>query len=128
MSTNYLPRKKIPYTEVRNLKLEGISIEKAEEPPRSLDEGCLLNDGRNCLWAYAATNGGTAFTRYGRNDVEAILEMLTEHFGTELLSEHSEDFLGLVDAEYRDDFVTIQLPTDDNPGPWKKVWPPDNIN
>lgn len=125
MSTDYIPRKKIPYNEIRDLNVEGIKIQEAGEPKHSLDEACVLTDGENYLWARACKDGSTTFTRYGGNFVDGVIEVLEEHFGVELISEYDDDFHDLVNEHYRNDFITIQLPTADNPGPWKKIWPPE---
>lgn len=123
MSTDYLPLERIPYAKIKDLDIDGIQIQQAEDPPHPLDEACVLTNGRDYLRARAASNGGTTFTRYGMNDADSILDKLGEHFGTDFVSEHDELFNQLVDEQYRDDFITIQLPTPENPGPWRQIWP-----
>lgn len=124
MSVDYLPEKKISYNEVMNLAIAGITIQEAKDPPHPLEEACVLTDGKDYLWAYAMKNGGSSFTAFGSNNPDNILELLSAHFKTDFVSEYDDKFHELVDSQYREDFITIQFPTDENPGPWTKVWPP----
>lgn len=121
MSTDYLPKTPIPFDLIKGLRLKGVWECQTEHT--TPDNACLT-DGDNYLWATRAENGGTTFTRFSTNLVHDILETLSAHFGVEFVSEHEEpEFSELVEGAYREDFITIPLPTDENPGPWRKVYP-----
>ncbi len=118
MSTYYVPRKPIPFSQIKGISTGVVSEKQAEDT--TADNACLT-DGDNCLWANKSEHGNTTFARYGMNDESVIISELERHFGTELVSEHDSDFNTIVDQEYREEYVSIQLPTPENPGPWRRV-------
>lgn len=122
MSTNYLPRTPIPFNEVKGLDIGGIREEETED---TTPDNCCLTDGDNCLWAVKTSFNFTWFSRYGRNFVGGILEVLSGHFDTEFVSEHDDDWKEVLNLQSVEglDHITIPLPTPENPGPWKQVYP-----
>lgn len=121
MSTYYLPRIPILFDVVKGLKLEGAY--ETETESTTVNNACIT-DGANSLWAARSRRGYTTFARFGLNFVEDILSALSDHFDTEFVSEHEEeDFQEILEDRYPEDFIVIPAPTDDNPGPWKKLYP-----
>ena len=122
MGTDYLPRTPIPFDKVKSLNIEGI---KERQTKDTSDEKACLTDGENCLWAVKTSFNYTWFSRYGRNFVDDILDALAEHFGTDFVSEHDDEWEEVLETQTVEglDYVSIQLPTPDNPGPWKQVYP-----
>lgn len=122
MSTNYLPRTPIPFDQIKGLSIEGVC---EHQTPDTTPDECCLTDGENYLWAVKTSFGYTWFSRYGRSDVDGILDTLAEHFGAEFVSEHDDDWEEVLGRQCVGglDYISIQLPTPDNPGQWKRVYP-----
>lgn len=108
MSTDYLPRAPILFGQVKGISIEGVHEHQAEDT--TLDNACLT-DGKNYLWAVKTSTNFTWFSRYGRNSVDDILDALAEHFNTEFISEHDDDWGEVLNqcAEGLD-YISIQLP------------------
>lgn len=126
MSVDYIPRKAIPYAEIlklRELKDTFLKVQEAVDPKHDINEACVLTDGVNYLWVFCTVGKNCTFYAYGLNDPGDIFDYLETLFGTNFVSEYDDEFSDLVDKEYSEDFFTIPLPTDENPGPWKKLYP-----
>ncbi len=122
MSTDYIPQQSIPFNQIKELNLGVVHEEPCD---RSTEDKVVITDGKNYLWAYKTHDDNTVFSRYGANDASQIIQALEDHFGTELVSEFEDEFDAMVDERYSDDFVKIPLPTDENRGLWKRIWPPE---
>lgn len=121
MSTDYLPRPPILFDQVKGLDISGIHEHQTKD---TTPDKCCLTDGESYLWAVKTSFGYTWFSRYGRNFVDDILDTLAEHFETEFVSEHDDDWEEVLSQCVEGlDYITIQLPTPDDPGPWKQVYP-----
>ena len=122
MSTDYLPRVPIPFDKVKGLNIKGV---KEHQTPNTGEKKACLTDGENYIWAVKTSLNYTWFSRYGQNFVEDILDVLAEHFGTEFVSEHDDDWKKVLEVQSVEglDYISIRLPTPDNPGPWKQVYP-----
>lgn len=122
MSTDYLPRTPIPFDKVKGLNIEGV---KEHQTPDTEEGKACLTDGENYIWAVKTSFNYTWFSRYGGNFVDVIFDVLAEHFGTDFVSEHDDDWKEVLEAQTVEglDYINIQLPTPDNPGPWKQVYP-----
>jgi len=122
MSTNYLPRAPIPFDRVKGLNINGVKEQQAKD---TRGGNACLTDGENYIWAVKTSFNYTWFSRYGLNFVGDILDALAEHFGTDFVSEHDDDWKEVLETQNVEglDYVSIQLPTPDNPGPWKQVYP-----
>ncbi len=121
MSTDYLPSTPIPFDQIKGLKIEELYEEQTKDI--SADSACLT-DGKNYLWASKTSFNFTWFSRYGGNRVDDILEILAKHFDTEFISEHSDEWEEVLYQCIEGlDYVNIPLPTPDNPGLWKQIYP-----
>lgn len=128
MSVDYVPRGRIDYDKL--LEIAGTSdvvkVVEATDPPHPISEAFVLFDGNDYVWARRSLGGNTHFSKYGMNNPEKILSWIEGVFGVSLASEYDDDYDGILDWGYPDEHVHIQLPTDDNPGPWRKVYPPSD--
>ena len=89
MSTDYLPRHPIPFEQIKGIELETVKEHITEN---TTPDKCCLTDGDNYLWSSKSASGFTTFTRFGANSAEDILDALADHFNTEFVSEHDEDW------------------------------------
>jgi len=88
MSTSY--RLDIPFQEVKN-RVESLGLFIDYSAPSSDEDSFCITDGDSYLWCY--NNSTTSeLTRYGANNVSNILELLSDAFNTEIISEHDEGF------------------------------------
>src|ERR1700738_2082099 len=71
------------------------------------DQSRTLTDGQgNYLWVSIDDDGSVAiFTRYGRNDTDAVLAAVAEAFETEIFSEHEPQFWGFETNEELDGHI-----------------------
>lgn len=71
------------------------------------DQNRTLTDAQgNYLWVSIDSDGSVAiFTRYGRNDADAILAAVAEAFGTKIFSEHEPQFWGFETNEQLDGHI-----------------------
>lgn len=88
MSTSYRPLGNIPFNELR--KSPPGQLSEAPSPDATESSFCIT-DGKYFMWCYGYENN-TSFERYGRNNPENILEILSEAYGVEIISEHDEGF------------------------------------
>ncbi len=64
-----------------------------------------ITDGVNCLKVnYCGSTGYATFTRYGGNDIDAMLDAIAAHFKVEMISEHDDAFDDVVKLYYPDDY------------------------
>ena len=88
MSTNWIPRRSIPFAALETFSLNGIEARAAED-----GRGLVLTDGENCLSVYPVEEENTVLlARSGRNDPVAILSALEDAFGVKLVSEYDPEY------------------------------------
>jgi hypothetical protein len=117
MSIHYLPRKRIPFASIKDIGAVGDVHEKVTEQTEP-DSNICLTDGKNYLWATKSVdNKNTTFSSWGLSDASMIIEFLEERFSTAFVSDMDEENWRRVSKQYPGDYITIQLPTDANPGP-----------
>lgn len=100
MSTDYIPDKNIPFTEIEKFNNNGVKVDNIE------DGNVLLTDSVNYMWVYpgavietykdsglmsAEPYEGTLFTRYGNNDPTKIIEAVEDYFKVRLISEYEDE-------------------------------------
>ena len=109
MSTEWLPTKPIPFSEIKGLKGRVHEQHVNPVPDQGIigttEKSCCLTDGKNYLWAFD-NNGNTWFTRYGGNDEQEILGSLATKFRCGFISEYDIGFEEMA-SEY--DHVTLNL-------------------
>jgi hypothetical protein len=105
MSTYYLPNGKIPFDELKGLSDE--DIQEVESKGTNADNICL-SDGEGFLWASRLFDGSSHFARYGRNNVNGIINSLQAKFKVRIYHEHDPKWDDLV-AQHPEDFLTIDL-------------------
>ena len=70
------------------------------------DKDICISDGDNYLWCYDSGTSGVDFVRYGGNNVEDILDIISEEIQLEIVSEHDyerySEIMGFEDEEEDD--------------------------
>ena len=88
MSTNWIPKRPIPFAALETFSLNGIKTKAAED-----GRGLVLNDGENCLSVYPVDKANTVLReRSGKNDPVAILSAIEDAFGIRLVSEYDPEY------------------------------------
>ena len=107
MSTEWLPTKPVPFSEIRGLKGRVHDQYVNPNPDQGVigttEKSCCLTDGKDYLWAFD-NKGNTWFTCYSMNDEQEILRTLARKFHCGFISEHDIGFEEVA-SEY--DHVTI---------------------
>ena len=106
MSTDFVPNKTIPFSEIETFNHNGVKVDAIE------DGKVILTDGTNYMWVYpkveietykenADDNNlemissddyeGPVFTRYGKNDPTKIIEAIEYFFYVKLISEYEDE-------------------------------------
>jgi hypothetical protein len=88
MSTNYRFAKPVKFKDVKS-RFESLGLFVVPSEESNKDSICIT-DGDAYLWCYNCEDG-VEFVRYGRNDVEGILNTLSDTFGA-IISEHDEEY------------------------------------
>jgi len=110
MSTDYVPNKNIPFSEVKTFNHNGVKVDTIDE-----DENVILTDGTNYLWAYPRVDietyknvnnnfqfiysnsyEGVMFTRYGGNNPDRIIGAIQDFFNVRLISEYEDEYGDIV--------------------------------
>tara|TARA_R100000656_G_scaffold117482_1_gene90839 strand:+ start:460 stop:792 length:333 start_codon:yes stop_codon:yes gene_type:complete len=89
MSTIYQPLKDLSYKKVKKLCPE-IEFVKASNADNSWGEVMCINS--HYLHFHDYKNKITAFTRYGQNNVEKIINLIQFRLATPIYDEHSPEF------------------------------------
>ena len=105
MSTDYIPDKNIPFTEIEKFNYNGVKVDNIE------DGNVLLTDSVNYMWVYPGAvietykdselmstepYEGALFTRYGNNDPTKIIEAVEDYFKVRLISEYEDEHYKIV--------------------------------
>ena len=106
MSTDFVPNKTIPFSEIETFNHKGVKVDAIE------DGNVILTDGANYMWVYPGAtvetykkNAGNSnlkiissdhyecpvFTRYGKNDPTKIIEAIEYFFYVKLISEYEDE-------------------------------------
>ncbi len=105
MSTEYLPVKPILCDQLWDA-IETMGLWEAGEEEDDPGLG-WITDGINSLEVhYCSSSGYATFTRYGGNDVDAILDAIAAHFETEIVGEHDDAFEDVFERHYAADYLT----------------------
>jgi glutamine cyclotransferase len=110
MSTDFVPNKKISFSEIKTFNYNGVTVDTIDG-----EENIILTDGTSYMWAYpkseiavykASNNNlemtshypyeGVIFTLYGKNDPTKIIEAVEDFFNIRLISEYEDEYGGIV--------------------------------
>ncbi len=105
MSTEYVPLKPILADDFwRDIESLGYWEVGLEEDDPGLG---WVTDGTNAIHVhYCSSTESVTFTRYGANDVEAMLDAVGAHFGTEIIGEFDDRYEEVFDRYYARDYLT----------------------
>jgi hypothetical protein len=108
MSTDYLPSKPINFERLkREVKASKILSENMNE--ETSENKICITDGPNFLWTKKSSSSDSIFSRYGDNEVSAILEEIERIFKVQLISEHDDGFMDILRKQHSSDFVVINF-------------------
>ncbi len=88
MSTNWIPRRPIPFKALAVFNQNGVEARTDDQ-----GKGLVLTDGVNYLHVYAVPEADTVLLeRNGKNDPAAILQAVEYAFGITLVSEYDDEY------------------------------------
>ena len=106
MSTEFRPMRYLTYQEIKN-KCPNIEFVKNEHASNMWGESLVMNG--NYLHFYDDTKFIIGFTRYGRNNVEDIINEIQFNTGVLIFDEHSSQYEALffqdLDEEEREEWL-----------------------
>ena len=100
MSTEYIPRQRVPFDQIVNLdiKIGDLRIRSINHDDVEEGQDACLTDGKSFLWAFLIGDNGTTFERYGlQPSLGNIITALETHFSVEIISDEE------LEAEEEDD-------------------------